>query len=92
MKPKARDYKAEYRHRIKSGCRHGFSRAQASGHPDRKKGEVGISEKKNVALMVATNPCIGCMCTDTTPEECKKLEGWLKKEVKGQGRGVGVSV
>lgn len=87
MTQKTRDYKAEYRRRIESGKARGYSRAQASGHPDRNKGEAPISETKSTAYMVATSPCVGCICNGT-PEVCRKLEGWLR----GKGWGVGVSV
>lgn len=87
-KPKARDYKAEYRHRIDMGKARGYSRAQASGHPNLKIGESGISQKNKVAfsqdttslertkLMVATSPCVACICTGA--ETCRKLNEWLK--------------
>lgn len=89
-KPRVRDYKAEYKRRIDMGKVRGYSRAQASGHPNLKIGESGISQKnktafpqdtiqdnQRTALMVATSPCVACICTGT-PEECKKLDKWLK--------------
>lgn len=45
---KRRDYKAEYRRRVKSAKRRGISRAQARGHP--KHGEYGLKEARKLGI------------------------------------------